>query len=89
MLKVHNPDGDEIADDVPISPRQLGALNAGGEISVLFHVPQLLRGMLDMRPGAFSLRKIDDRYVTQEPAMVKVYADLQRRVQSAMKERNG
>jgi len=82
MPDIHNDDGDNIAE-MSLTERQMAALEEGGEIVVIFHTPQLLRGLLGERNGSFTLHKHADRIVTNEPEAVKVYAGLQKAIASA------
>jgi hypothetical protein len=79
---------DEIAD-IPLSVKQLAALEQGEEIAVIYTTPQLLRGTLGQQSGSFSLQKDHDRIVTQMPDAVKAYAKLQKSIAAIRDSSNG
>ncbi len=82
MTDICNTEGEVIAD-IPLSSKQLGLLEGGNEITVIFHTPQLLHKLLGQRSGSFSLHKADGHIVTKEPEAVTTYADLQKAVVAA------
>jgi hypothetical protein len=57
-------------------------LAAGEEITVIYHTPQTLRGLLGQHNGSFSLKRTD-RITTQEPEEVRKFAQLQRSIKAA------
>jgi hypothetical protein len=79
MPKIFDSDGNEIAD-FAISPRHEQALEAGEEVTTLFHTPQLHRSLLGTVLGSFTLRKIGERIVALDPGTVKKYAAIQQAV---------
>jgi hypothetical protein len=52
-------------------------LDDGQEISVIFHTPQTMRGLLQPAAGAFSLRKVDGKVVTTHINDLERYATMQ------------
>jgi|KBSMisStaDraftv2_1062788.scaffolds.fasta_scaffold300297_2 hypothetical protein len=84
MFSIYKDDGEIIAE-MPLTEKQLAALDEGGEIAVIFHTPQLQRTLLGERSGAFSLHKHGDRIVTSEPQAFKIYADMQKAIAAAQR----
>ena len=84
-MKVFDRDGNELAD-LAISEKQQNILEANEKIVVLFHTPQLFRGLLGERTGSFMLRKIDDRIVATDTASVAKYAELMRAVKAVREQ---
>jgi hypothetical protein len=81
-MQVFDRDGNEIAD-FEISEKQQKLLELGEEIVVLFHTPQLFRGLLGERSGSFMLRKIGARIIAMDDGSVRKYADMLRAVKQA------
>lgn len=82
MPDIFNQAGDNVAT-IPLSEKQLTTMATGADIVVIFHTPQLLRGVLGERNGSFTLRRIHERIETDQPDAVKQYAELQKAVQAA------
>lgn len=77
MIKIYDADGNVVAEIPSLSEKLHAILEAGGEITMIFHTPQLMRGALGERNGSFSLRWDGDVLVTTTPAAVKTYAEIQ------------
>lgn len=77
MPTVHDADGNVVAEISALSEKMQGILATGGEITMIYHTPQMMRGMLGERNGSFSLHKDGDRLITTSPAAVKVFAEIQ------------
>jgi hypothetical protein len=76
MIDVFDGDDNLIAN-IPVSDRQLAVLEAGGEIGVTFHTPQLLHYVLGQRNGSFMLqRKPSGRVVARDAERVKELAQM-------------
>lgn len=82
MPDVFDGDGN-LLGDVSVSEKQLGILENGEDITVIYHTPQMLRGLVEQRNGSFTLRKSDDRIVTSDVEAVKAYAKLQKDIRGA------
>jgi len=85
MPMVFDKDGHELAD-VAISERQLGVLELGEEVVVVYHTPQLLRYVLGEQNGSFMLRKIGQHIVAADIDGFRKYADLQRAIRAAREQ---
>lgn len=81
-MQVYDSDGNELGD-VPLSEKQLAALDAGGKVSVLYHTPQLLQHTLGRRSGSFMLYKDDDRVVALTSNSVREFLELQASIKAA------
>ena len=82
MPAIYDDLGNEIAD-IPLSEKQQTVLDAGEEIVVLYHTPQLLRRVLGQQDGRFTLGMDGERITTTDPVSLKKYADLQRAIKAA------
>lgn len=82
MDAIYDSDGKEIGS-IALSDKQQAAIEAGEEIVVIYHTPQLLRSLLGERSGSFTLRKIHQRIETNEPDVVKHFAELQKAITAA------
>jgi hypothetical protein len=82
MADIFDASGDKLGE-IALSEKQTAALEAGTEITVLYHTPQLLRGALGSRNGTFTLHKDGEHIVTAEPEAVKQFADMQKAVRAA------
>ena len=85
MTIIHDRDGHELAD-IAVSERQLGVLDLGEEVVVIYHTPQMLRYILGERSGSFMLHKRGDRIVAAAPDSLRAYADLQRAIKVAREQ---
>ena len=82
-MLIHDNDGAELAD-ITLSEKQQAMLDAGENIVVIYHTPQLLRAVLGAQDGTFVLTKgSGDSIVTSDPISLKKYADLQRAIKAA------
>lgn len=86
MDVIFDSDGRELGGII-LSDKQRSTIETGEAIVVIYHTPQLLRGVLGERNGSFTLRKIDDRIETGEPAKVKEFVALQKAI-AATREAN-
>jgi hypothetical protein len=82
MTDIFNAAGDKLGE-IALSEKQRAALEAGTEITVLYHTPQLLRGVLGSHNGTFTLHKDGERIVTAAPDAVKRFADMQKAIRAA------
>ena len=83
MSAIFDDNGTELAD-ITLSEKQQTILDAGENIVVLYHTPQLLRAVLGEQNGSFTLTKgSNDSIVTSDPVSLKKYADLQRAIKAA------
>lgn len=76
MPDVFDSDGNKLAD-IPLSDKQRTLLDAGQEVCVIYHTPQLMRSQLGDRNGSFLLSMNGDRLVTSTPEPFKQFAKLQ------------
>lgn len=75
-MKIYDSAGGELAD-IEVSDKQRGLLDDGQEVSVIFHTPQTMRGLLQPATGAFSLRQVDGKAVTAHVNDLQRYATMQ------------
>lgn len=85
MTDIYSRSGEKIAA-VPLSEKQIAALEAGTEVTVLYHTPQLLQSLLGATSGSFTLRKDGDHIVTDVPDAVQKCASLQEAIRVARGE---
>jgi hypothetical protein len=85
MIDVFDGDNNLVAN-IPISEKQLAALDAGAEVAMIFHTPQLLRYVLGERNGSFSLQRQNGRIVTREAEALKAFAQLRADIVKAKME---
>jgi hypothetical protein len=82
MDKIYDSDGTVIGS-IALSDKQQTLLEAGEDIVVIYHTPQLLRSLLGERNGSFMLRKDGERVVTTTTAAVKEFMAIQAGVAAA------
>lgn len=82
MDKIYDSDGTVIGS-IALSDKQRTLLEAGEDITVIYHTPQLLRSLLGERSGSFTLRKVHQRIETDEPDAVKHFVALQQAIARA------
>lgn len=68
---------------ISLSEKSQELLEDGEYITVLYHTPRALTDQLGRRNGAFALYKEGDRILTDNPAQVTEYLDLQVAIQTA------
>ena len=82
MYQIHDEQG-ALIDVIPLSPKLQEAVEAGGRVSIRFHMPKALKAFGHAHvDGNFDVWKADGRYVTDDPASAKAYADIQANVRS-------
>ena len=82
MADVYDSDGN-LLGNVPLSENQQAALDKGGNVSVLYHTPQLLQHTLGRRSGSFMLYKDGERVVALTSSSVKEFIELQAAIKAA------
>lgn len=82
MTGIFDRDGNEIGQ-VEISHKQQAVLDAGEEIVVIYHTPQLLRHIIGEKSGTFVLRMVGPHVVAQDAAAIKRYIALQVAIKKA------
>lgn len=82
LTKIFDDGGTEIAQ-IELSDKQARVLEAGEEIVVIYHTPQLLRHILGEQNGTFMLRRTGLLVVAKDVAGLKRYAGLQRAIKKA------
>ena len=85
MSVIYDGDGNEVAD-IPLSEKQQTVIETGAEITVIYHTPQMLRGLLGEQQGAFMLWRDGEQIKTTDPVSLKKYADLQRAIRAAREQ---
>jgi hypothetical protein len=78
-MLIYDQNGAKIGD-VLLSQKQQALVDSGQTLTVLYHTPQLMRGLLGTRNGSFTLRKDGERIVTKQPVAVQEYIDLQKAI---------
>lgn len=81
-MNVYDTDGNMLGD-VPLSEMQQAALERTGKVSVLYHTPQLLQGLLGRRSGSFMLYQQGDRIMALTSSAVKEFLEIQAAVKAA------
>jgi hypothetical protein len=74
--------GTKIAE-IALSERQLTMLDHGMVITIFYHTPQLLRGVLGAHNGSFVLRKEGEHIIADDVDAIRKYADLQAAIKAA------
>ena len=82
MVTIHDAGG-AVIGEITLSSKMIAALETGGEITLMFHTPQLLRGLLGESAGSVVLRKEGERIVAGNPQSVRKYCDLQKAIAAA------
>ena len=85
MTVIHDDDGNEIAD-IGLSEKQRTLLEAGENVVMIYHTPQMLRHLLGEHSGSFELHKHDDRIVVGDAERLRAFADLQRAIKAAREQ---
>jgi hypothetical protein len=83
MTDVFDDQGNMIAS-IPISEKMLAILEAGADVTIIFHTPKLLRNVIGEKTGSVVLRgKPSARVLARDPRAVKVMAELQAAIAQA------
>jgi hypothetical protein len=72
---IYDQDGNVLAS-MELSEQQLALLDRDSAITVRYHTPQLLRGLLGERNGSFTLRKTASRITADDSDTVRQFAAL-------------
>jgi hypothetical protein len=77
MHELYDAEGGLVAS-VPLSPMLLEQVEAGETVEIRFHMPKMLRALGRLHvDGTFSVAKVGERYVTDDPASASAYAEIQ------------
>jgi hypothetical protein len=76
MDMIYDSDGNEVGR-MPLSEKQRATIETGADVVVIYHTPQMLRGLLGQHNGSFVLRKDGDHIVTTSVDDIKQYIGLQ------------
>jgi hypothetical protein len=82
MSAIFDNNGNELAD-IALSEKQQTLLNTGENIVVIYHTPQMLRGLLGEQTGSFVLTKHQTQIVVNDADRLRAFADLQRAIKAA------
>jgi hypothetical protein len=82
MHDVFDDQGNKLVT-MPLSEKQLKLLEAGAEITVQYHTPQLLLHLLGQQSGQFKLRKHGGKFISEHPDIVRHFAILQKGIKAA------
>lgn len=85
MDTIYDSDGTELGG-ITLSDKQQALLDAGEEICVIFHTPQLMRSQLGEQSGSFLLSRSGDKIVTSTPDPFKQYAKMQAAIANVRKQ---
>ena len=85
MTIIRDGDGNEIAD-IALSEKQRTLLEAGENVVLIYHTPQMLRHLLGEYSGSFILGKQGEDVVTPAPDSLRAYAKLQRAIKAAREQ---
>jgi hypothetical protein len=85
MTIIHDSDGNEI-DDIVLSEKQRTLLEAGENVVMIYHTPQMLRYLLGEHSGSFTLGKSGEHVFTPVPDSLRAYAKLQRAIKAAREQ---
>ena len=72
--------------EIPISPQQRQQLHRGGTITLSYHTPRMLQGMLGQRNGQFDVIETDNRLIVSDVEQAKRFIELQADIARAMKQ---
>ena len=82
---VYEANGAQIGE-IPISPQQRAQLHAGGTVTIQYHTPRMLQGMLGQKNGSFEVTEVDGQLIVFNPDEAKRYITMQLDIARAMKQ---
>ena len=85
QFNVYEATGAHIGE-LPISPQQREQLHAGTTISIRYHTPRMLQGVLGQKNGSFEVMEVNGRLVVNDPDQAKRYIAMQIDIAHAMKQ---
>ena len=85
MTAIYDGDGNEIAD-IGLSEKQRTLLEAGENVVMIYHTPQMLRYLLGEHSGSFVLHKHEERVVVSNAERLRAFADLQRAIKATREQ---
>jgi len=85
MTIIRDGDGNEIAD-IALSEKQCALLDAGENVVLIYHTPQMLRHLIGEQSGSFILGKRGEDVFTPAPDNLRAYAKLQRAIKIAREQ---
>ena len=72
--------------EIPISTRDRMQLHHGGTVTVIYHTPRMLRGMITPINGQFDIIETDNKLIVSDVEQAKRYILLNADVARAMKQ---
>ena len=85
VFDVYEPGGAQIGG-IPISPQSLKQVHAGGTVTIAFHTPRMLRGVLGQKNGSFEVMEVNGKLVVNDPDQAKQYIAMQLDIARMMKQ---
>jgi hypothetical protein len=86
MALVHDLDGKQ-SMEVPLSFKQRELLDAGQEVTISFHTPQLMRGLLGSRSGKVTIRRQGDQVIASNTRDFHAFKMLREAIETVQKQR--
>ena len=86
MTDIFDKDGNNIGD-IELSEKQQRILNTDqAEVVMIYHTPQMLRGIIAPQNGSFVLRRLNARVEVDRPNVLQDYVRMRRAIVKAQEE---
>ena len=85
VFDIYEASGAHIGE-IPISPQQRTQLHAGGTITIMYHTPRMLQGMLGQNNGTFEVTEVNGQLIVSNADEAKRYIGMQLDIARAMKQ---
>jgi len=86
MATVYDPEGKHSLD-LPLSEKQRALLEAGGEVTIVYHTPQLMRGLIGRSSGQLKVKQTDGRCMASDPLAFRAFQALWVAIEGVRKQR--
>ena len=88
MALIHDLDGKQ-SFELPLSFKQRELLDTGAEVTISYHTPQLMRGLLGTRSGKVTIKRQGDRVIASNTRDFHAFKLLREAIETVQKQRAG
>ena len=85
-MLIYDPEGGQ-SFDLPLSYKQRMLLEAGAEVTISYHTPQLMLGLIGRRSGQITVKQHDGRVVASKLDAFREFRSLRAAIEAIQKQR--
>lgn len=85
-MLIYDPEGDQ-SIDLPLSDKQRALLEAGEDVTISYHTPQLMLGLIGRRSGQITIKQQGDRVMASKLDAFREFRALRAAIEAVQKQR--